>query len=42
VPTPADDIAEHRNSLMLFVPFLVARVFPETSGRTLEDIAPER
>jgi len=27
---------------MLFAPFLVARVFPETSGRTLEDITPER
>ena len=29
-------------AFMIFVPFLVARVFPETSGRTLEDIAPER
>ena len=29
-------------AFMLFAPFLVARVFPETSGRMLEDIAPER
>ena len=29
-------------AIMLFTPFLVALVFPETSGRTLEDIAPER
>ncbi len=29
-------------AFMLFAPFLVARLFPETSGRTLEDIAPER
>ena len=28
--------------IMLFTPVLVALVFPETSGRTLEDIAPER
>ena len=28
--------------IMLFAPVLVALVFPETSGRTLEDIAPER
>ena len=27
---------------MLFTPLLVALVFPETSGRALEDIAPER
>lgn len=29
-------------AFMLVTPFLVWRVFPETSGRTLEDIAPER
>ena len=29
-------------ALMLFAPFLAARVIPETSGLTLEDIAHER
>ena len=28
--------------LALLAPFIVAAFFPETSGRTLEEIAPER